>query len=713
MQTLNNLDYYNYSKEKTAIYSRLSYMEQSIEILTRKKSSKHKPNAMYNAVSSFDIETTTVIDGKNTAGNDCGFAYMYIWQFEIMDISDKNRYILIYGRTWQEYIEFTEMLTDIFSNATIITFCHNFEYEFQFMRKFFEWQNVFCRQKRVPIKATCKNQEYRCSYFLSNMSLAKWIQNSENVTYQKQCGKLDYEKERRTPLTQLNDDEMFYCLVDVHSLNECVIDLLEKNNDTLLSLPLTSTSFVRRDMRNNINKNYALNRSNFLRSKVDLHLFKLLEKAFRGGNTHANRYYSMEIQRNIGSNDIASSYPFSLFEKYPCGEFKPIEFKNEMQLDTYCEKYAVLMTIQLFDVELKEHVSMPYLPTSKCSKLYRDGTIYDNGRILKTEFLEMTLTELDYEIIKNQYNFSELRVMESYYAYKNYLPKELLETVLDYFFKKSQLRGVIGFEYEYNKGKNKLNACYGCAVTSPINSEIQYINHEYIEDEQTDTELAELLEKFYESRNNFLSYAWGVWCTAYARRSLQSALDYIDNYCKENKNGISDVVYCDTDSVKYKYDKAYQKFFDEYNNKIMAKQFPYGLQNFAIDKNGNKLYMGVFDNEGESDGICYDEFITFGAKKYCYRYHKNKKLGITVSGLSKLAVQELNDNIKEFKIGKIFHGKKGVYNARTVAYYNDDDIHTIKIDGVEILTASNIAIIPSTYTLGVPSEYTLLVNGYK
>ena len=41
----------------------------------------------------------------------------------------------------------------------------------------------------------------------------------------------------------------------------------------------------------------------------DYECFKLLRAAFRGGNTHANRYYAGEIIHKVTSVDISSSYP--------------------------------------------------------------------------------------------------------------------------------------------------------------------------------------------------------------------------------------------------------------------------------------------------------------------------------------------------------------------------------------------------------------------
>lgn len=46
-----------------------------------------------------------------------------------------------------------------------------------------------------------------------------------------------------------------------------------------------------------------------------LHVFELLREAFRGGDTHANRFYVGKILDNVGSYDRESSYPYELVNK--------------------------------------------------------------------------------------------------------------------------------------------------------------------------------------------------------------------------------------------------------------------------------------------------------------------------------------------------------------------------------------------------------------
>ena len=85
---------------------------------------------------------------------------------------------------------------------------------------------------------------------------------------------------------------------------------------------------------------------------------------------------------------------------------------------------------------------------------------------------------------------------------------------------------------------------------------------------------------------------------------------------------------------------------------------------------GKHLYvLGV----PEDDGI-YEEFVTLGAKRYAYR--DKKGLHITVSGVQKKGVAQLNDDIKNFRYGKVFSPAGGI-----MLHYIQDDWHVQHVVG--------------------------------
>lgn len=624
----------------------------------------------------FDIETTNVFDHS---GNKNHFAFAYHFQMCV------EGYVW-FGRYWHEYIGFMDRLIDTYKldkSHRLVIYVHNLSFEFQFMYNFIKFKNIFATDERAVL--TCRNDtfEFRCSYKLSNMSLEKFIENTPNTHHQKGIDDLDYSI-KRTPDTPLTKIELGYCYNDVLGLYECLIEMLKE--DTLKSIPLTSTGYVRRDCRNAMRKNKK-NRKNFLKTKINVQLYELFKLAFRGGNTASNRYLTNQIIDLVHSYDISSSYPFVMIAcDFPMGKFMRYEIETWDELERLNHKYCTVGTYILKDLKLKKGVPIPYIPLAKCQSIEfekdergKNKNCVYNGRILSAKWLKISLTNIDFEIIKNQYDFdeNEFYVSEMWFARKGKLPNELRKMIIHYFELKTTLKGVEGKEYEYMKSKNKLNAIYGMCVTDILHMIYEFTDCEWKKQESIDKEKE--IEKYYNNRNNFLSYQWGLFVTAYARQRLQQAIDLVGLDC----------VYCDTDSVKYIGD--YDIEFEKLNSEITNGDFdikPY------IDYNNHRVFLGTWEKEDD-----YYQFITMGAKKYAY-YYMNGKIGITVAGLNKSkGAAELweKGGLEWFRLDEIFHD-----SGRTSAYYNDNvNIDRITYNGCTFETSSNVALIETTYTLGI------------
>lgn len=629
------------------------------------KSGKHK---MYQRhPMTFDIETS-----KIPKDNDGHYeAFMYIWQVCI----EGN---VVFGRRWEELQAFMEKVVNAYKlseGERVVVYVHNLSFEFQFIQDFFNFTDVFAMASRSILTAKTAHLEFRCSYKLSNMSLAKFIENTPNTLHYKGVDDLDYATVR-TPDTELTEVEYGYCFNDVKGLYECVMELLKEDN--IATIPLTSTGYVRRDCRNAMNKNKN-NRKMFLRSRLTLLQYKLLRECFRGGNTASDRYLTNLILKIVGSYDLSSSYPFQMIAReYPLGKWNYGVIPDIKTLEEYNSKYCTIARYTFKNIHLRDEKPIPYIPQSKCLALGDDREIY-NGRILHADFLTISMTNIDFDIVKEQYEYDELAVEEFHYSRKGLLPKELRDTIMYYFEKKSELKGDEEHYYEYMKSKNKLNSIYGMTVTNILNTEIEYHDGEYTEKKMTEEEMQEALDKYYKNHRSFLNYSWGVFVTAYARRELEDGL---------NIAGL-DTIYCDTDSVKYI--GNHDKEFEAYNERLNKECEEKGIRNYT-EVNGKRFYMGIFDKEKG-----YDEFITLGAKKYAFL--QNGKLGITVSGLSKKkGAEELErkGGLRRFQRNEVFYN-----SGRTIAQYNSAEVHDITVNGCTFSTASNLAIVDTTYTLGI------------
>lgn len=660
---------------------------------------KTKPKYIIHQFATFDIETTTIDNGI-----DRPYGFMYHWQMDVAGF-------VVTGRRWEEWIAFMQKLVEIYEtndDRHFIVYIHNEAFEFQFIREFLsEYMGgftVFASQRRKPIKVTTGNgMQFRCSYKLTNMSLQKATENELGVTHCKAVDDLDY-RVLRTADTPITDTEFGYNVSDVVSLYEMIERRLYNERDTLESIPMTSTGYVRRDCRKSCKKDERY-REYFLKQEMTPEVYGMLLEAGRGGNTHANRFMSGRIWHEVDSFDVVSSYPAQMYlRKYPVTKFTPYgEIEDLQEMRALLAEYACLFRIIFIGLEVKPNVGMPYIPISKATR--HSNCRIDNGRILSSVngsdrgFVSMTLTDIDFGIIEEQYTYDNIYVHDFHIATYGYLPDPLLNQVMEYFKAKTELKDKIkqaeklgdkesasNYAYLYAKSKNRLNGIFGMCYTNPVHPVVKIDDAGQWYEEIPDIETA--LHKYWKSRNSFLVYAWGVWITAWARRHLEDLF---------NALGQDKVIYGDTDSGKAV--EVDVSKIDALNTEIMKLADERGAY---CDCNGTRYYMGIYEHENK---IPIKAFKTLGAKKYVYEDENG--LHVTISGVNKKLGSKELQKIENFKVGFIFKDASGL-----TLHYNDETIHTITIDGCTMLTASNIGMTDSTYQVGITDEYAEII-GYN
>lgn len=639
-----------------------------------------------NIPAAFDIETTT-IDGDPPQG------FLYHWQVCVIDK-------VCFGRTWEEYKLFSERLYEglkLSENRRLVLWVHNLSFEFQFLWSHFVFTDIFARDARKVIRARCGAIEYRCSYFLSNMSLRKFCENSRDCIHWKLKDTYDYRK-LRTPATPLTEEEQGYCYNDVRGLCECIAYRLRE--DTIITMPYTSTGYVRREMRRIVLKNKK-NRYQMLNMALDGKLYKLMREAFRGGNTHANAIFSNQIMTNIDSYDLVSSYPSAMMtELFPMSAFLPCNTKRILKYMRSGED-ACIGRFRFTNIRQRETFGIPYIAIAHCR--HAAGIRADNGRVLSADSLEITLTDIDFRIIDKTYIWDKIEGADTYCAEYGYLPMEMRQGIMMYFKDKCELKGQPGKEYEYMKSKNRLNGIFGMSVMDLLQDTVTFQDGIWSKAEETQT-VDQRLAEYYHKHSSFLSYQWGVWVTARARERLQYMLDKVGR----------DVCYIDTDSIKCL--PGHRAEFDQVNRDLLRKAETAPIP--PICKVGSNTYvMGLWEYEGSY------MLKTLGAKKYATV--KDHKITTTVAGLGKsYGAEALEDYaIKEFAAGRC--DTDTIYRAalegfkigavfdpagRTTAYYNDEKEKKITVNGETFTSGSNIAIVDTTYTLGVTDEYWELIQ---
>lgn len=571
---------------------------------------KGKKELLANIPCVFDIESSSFYE------NDEKKACMYAWVF---GINGK----CIRGRTWKEFIEVINKVIDYYKldlNKRLVIYVHNLSFEFQWFKHLFNWHKVFSLDTRQPIYAiTNDGIEFRCSYLLSGLSLAKIGSNLLKYKVQKMVGDLDYNLIRHCE-TPLNDLEWRYILNDGLVVMAYIQEEIERLG-TIKDLPLTKTGYVRNLCRETCLKGD----SRFEYSKTIKRMtmtvddYQQCKKVFAGGFTHANPNYVGKTIKNVDSFDFTSSYPaVMLSEKFPASKAFYHKVTSSEDFIEKLKLYCCMFECTFYNIKAKVNYEH-YISKSKCQ--FVENYTLDNGRIVEASELTINITEQDFFIIADFYTWDYIDIGNFKYFFKDYLPKDLILTVLNLYRDKTILKGVEGKEAEYMVSKGMINSVYGMSVTDPCKDEIIFDTEWKVE--PSDINL--LIEKYNKSSSRFLFYPWGIWITAYARRNLFTGI----------KEFGSDYIYSDTDSLKVINTDKHSEYFKNYNKEIQNK-ISKCLKNYNIPiklskpktKYGEEKLLGIWDFEGT-----YDLFKTLGAKRYMY-YH-NKKLSITISGVNK------------------------------------------------------------------------------
>ena len=662
------------------------------------------------------VAITTAFDIETSYIDDIGQSVMYIWQWQF-----GYDYTVI-GRTWEEFLDLQKrIIAALPEGAWLVVYVHNLSYEFQFLKGIYNFKpdDIFAVFSRKLLKCDMWGVfEFRCSYKLTNMSL-KQFTNNMKVEHTKLSGEeFDYSV-KRYPWTELSDEEMEYCINDVWGLVEAVNALMERDGDTLQTIPLTSTGYVRRNakraMRQGIHHNFVYS------ILPDYEVYCALREAFRGGNTHASRYMAGDIVEFVHSADRSSSYPAVMCNcEYPMTEFVPI-LPKDMNAGYIARcinvrHKALLLRVRIENLRLKDkYWSCPYLSSDKCRNTDDVIDTYDNGRILSAHRIETTITDIDLEIITHQYA-GDITFLQGWYASYKKLPQPLIDEVIKYYKDKTELKGVKGQEIYYDKAKALLNSLYGMMAQASIKPKQIFkqcgdfdTDYSEIEEDETLTpqerkekiieKEKELLGKF--NQKAFLAYQWGVWVTAHARKALEDGIRLV-----HETEGAS-FVYCDTDSVKY----IGRVDWTAYNNERIAECKESG--SYATDPSGVTHYMGVFETEDDPEtGYAYRYFKTLGAKKYAYIEKEGEGVHCTIAGVNKKkGGRELDENggLRAFSEGFVFVDAGG-----TQAVYNDmPSVRKVYIEGHPLEITSNVAILPSEYTLGITGEYERIIKYSK
>ena len=581
---------------------------------THKKRANNESIEYINYAFSFDTETSSFYEGEEKR------CTMYMWGF---GYGDK----CLTGRKWGEFLDLLEELVknlNLNLHRRIVVYVHNLGYDFQFFHRWLKLNKVFSIKEREPLYAvTCDGIEFRDSCLLSGVRLEKTAEMLTKHNIRKLVGDLDYDLVRHSE-TPISDQEMQYLINDCLVVTAYIEEQMEQYGG-IAHIPYTKTGKVRKWCRSYIehHKDKWLYRNLMQSLTLDEEEYRLCKHAYMGGFCHANPNYVGECIDNVESFDFTSSYPAVMVsEFFPMSAPERIRIRDLAHLEELRVRHNIIFNVTLYDLKSRidyEH----YISESKClGKLL--PVVEDNGRIVSAKAINITITEIDWDIIKRVYTWSKITFGKAIRFESLPLPRAFIECVYHFYEGKTTLKGVEGKEEEYQNMKEMLNSLYGMCVTDILKDLIGYDveTHEWVES----TPNVDGLDEYNSyKKNKFLYYPWGVYIAAYARRNLWSGILELKN----------DYLYSDTDSLKVRNYEKHAAYFKKYNELIETKiqrvlRITKAEGDYKPKNNkGVEKKLGIWDREEP-----IKKFKTLGAKRYIC-YYGNKEYKITIAGLSK------------------------------------------------------------------------------
>lgn len=585
--------------------------------------------------------------------------------------------------------DFGQPVYDQSQNLYINIYVHNLPFDASFLIPDQDIFSIFASSSHKPYYyVTWQGVKYIDTVVLTQKKLAQLGAELQHFTDKKQVGDFDYDKIRNSKTT-FSEKEYGYVTNDTTVLAAFINEYMVDYEGKLCNLPMTLTGTVREFERNVMNGNIKeieeLYEDEILpvkseaykilsgQSKGDLRAaiknlvgesgkkltltwdkYKLMKDCYVGGFTHSNPNHTGKIMKNVQSWDFTSSYPTRLLsEKFACSEGGKLSGTQEELLNkiNHVDSDHLIMFRVHFDQIVSKINFDYYLSGSKC-KHSDKGYIESNGRIVMASDVATAMLSTDWDTFKHVYKFTTPKIYDAYEFTLSYLPLGLIMSTLHFYNQKTKLKGVVGREKDYMRGKARLNSgSYGMMVQDPIKEEVGYLNHKWVTIKPKDFSSVmqqRKIDEYNNSKNRFLFYLWGVQISSYSRHELwRGILECKNDYC-----------YSDTDSIKVINSDRHKEFIDNYNLEITQKIDDcldyYGLNRELArprDIKGNKHQLGVWD---PNDGF-YSYFKTLGAKRYIDVSKDSNIFEITIAGLSKkLGAKYLLD-----RSGLKYHDSKG------------------------------------------------------
>lgn len=637
--------------------------------------SREHPKRLIPIYGGYDVETTTVHTGSGYRSA--------VWS-HAFTLANKHTLYIYTFRRWEEFYRFLERLMDFYdldSETRLILWVANLSFEFSFLELRFMWDEVFAKDTRQPLLASVNGLEFRECLTISGGSLATL---AKDYCYtQKMVGDLDYNALRNYD-TPISKQEELYIFNDVIILAEYSRYLFQNVIRKKRYVPMTRTGIVLRNIKDRLrglNKKLCcgtLYHDFIVKNFPDKDLYNFWFKfLFRGGYVHGNGLYCNADLKDVRMKDITSSYPYTMLADYvPRGEFRKVKFDPKYLKSKCCIIYARFIGIR----QTTQHTI-----ESANKVISETGARWDNGRLIFADELCVCLTELDFDTYQKFYTWDNCLITDFYISERSTLPKFLIDNLLEAYKTKCQLKRDGKDETpEYHISKADVNTHYGGTVKR-IRLDTITFDHDMLWDKKAnDKDWSDEVNKA------ILLPQWGIWITAHARHNLLSQVWDL------TQAGVK-VIYCDTDSIKYREHSAAERIFKKYNQRASKKLRNRGYTDDLIKG------LGEFSDEAKGHTV---RFKTLGAKRYIYFDKYKGEIKATVAGMPKSSIKSLGETVDEiFEIFSDNGFKLTVEQSGKLRPEYTDEQYSIYVNGQWMEEESGCALVEQPFTVTLKDEY--------
>lgn len=589
----------------------------------------------------FDLENSVLLKDNKPLGVWLSYATIKLYDINGVEKAKLN------FREWDELDAFLNSISQKYYRYKTICYVHNLSYEFEYLiRNLSKPEKFLSNSSHHIISAILRdypNIEFRCTYQLSGYSLRK-IGELVNLP------KLECDYRNILPNEKPTEEEILYCERDCDIVAKYVVSCLREYKQ-LSNIPLTKTGRVRKRLA----ELYSEYKDDFIWDELpDENCYEAMLNSFAGGIVISNPKYTGKIIKNVVSYDETSAYPFAMLkEEYPYTIKKKANFSiADMKNKFWIAKIKFTNIISKYE--------WGWLSVSKMNDYDFENSTFFNGKLLASPMIVRTITNIDYQSIINTYTFDSFEIIEFYELEKySKLPTCYIKLIEEYAIRKGDLKELtksndsLELLIDYMLAKNDFNSIYGMTVQK-LEQEEYYIDDDYVWQKKA----VNYVKTNKRIKRNFL---YGIYVTAYARRNL------INGIINNEPNLL---VYGDTDSLKKVQTNS---LFKDTNERLVEYKQNKHIRN-----------LGEFEME-----CVYDEFITFGAKKYCFRI--GDKIDMRVAGVPRIDdIKKYGINsLQDFKCGLIFKdcklGKK--YINTDVRFDLDEDFNISNREDMEYVNS--------------------------